>query len=41
MPARTEVLARYRAIGREEEPLSVAGGLKPLHASLTLAGGLV
>ena len=39
MPARTEVLCD-RAIGREK-PLSVAGGLKPLHTALTLSGGLV
>src|SRR2546427_9873028 len=39
MAARAEVL-RDRAIGREE-PLRLTGGLKALHTSLPLAGGLV
>ena len=39
MPARAEVL-RDRTKG-SKETLSVAGGLKPLHMPLPLAGGLV
>ena len=39
MPARAEVL-RNRTIGGEET-LSVARGLKPLHAPLALTSGLV
>lgn len=39
MPTRAEVL-RDRTIGGEE-PLGLARGLKPLHVSLALPGGLV
>ena len=39
MPTRTEVLGDGPIGG--EEPLGVAGRLKPLHASLALAGGLM